>query len=344
MKALKGMLLLITSLGLLGTAYGVESASGSYKVLQKVSLPGDGGWDYVKCDSDNRRLYVSHDTQVLVLDVDSLKIIGKVDGLKRAHGVALVPDLNRGFATSGGTTSVVVFDLKTFKTIAEIKTDEDPDAILYDPASGHIFVFNGDAGLSTVIDPSTAKIIGKIDLGGSPEYAAADGKGFIFNNLEDKSQIVKIDTKSLKVTFRWDLKPGESPAALAIDPVNNRVFSGCHNQLEVVLDTTNGKVIATLPIGGRVDAGWFDAASGTAFSSNGDGTLTVIHEDSPDHFSVVETVKTEPGSRTMAYDAKTDRVFLPTAKFLPTPMPTKNNPKPRGQMVPGTFGLLVVGK
>lgn len=318
-------------------------APGGYKILKKVHLKGDGGWDLLTVDAGNRRLYITHDNKVQALDADTLKVVGTIENVQRPHGVALVPGLNKGFITSGDPGSVVAFDLKTLKRLSEIPASKDADVILYDDATKRIYTFNGDSGNSTVIDPGAEKAVKSIDLGGSPEAAAADGKGNIFDNLADKSMVVKIKTKSLKIVSRWPTAPGVSPTGMAMDADHHRLFIGCRNKLLVVMDSKNGRVVKTLPIGEHVDSTAFDPKSGMIFNSCGDGTLSVIHEDSPNQYHVVENAATEPGARTMAFDAKTGHVFLDTAQTMPV-TPTADNPRPRRKPVPGTFKVLEVGK
>jgi DNA-binding beta-propeller fold protein YncE len=321
-----------------------QEAGGPYRILQKVNLPGDGGFDFLMVDNDNRRLYITHNNSVQVLDTDTLKLVGTVEDVPHPHGVAVLPALGKGYASSGDPGSVVVFDLKTFKHLTEIPTSKDCDVILYDPSTGKVLTFDGDSQNATVIDPATDKVVKTLDLGGAPEVAVSDGKGHLYDNLESKSEILKISAKTMKVLKRWPLAPGESPSGLSMDVENGRLFSGCHNKQLVVMNAKNGKVVQTLPIGDHVDGTYFDPASATVFSSNGDGTLTVIHEDSPDKYTLVQDVKTEPGAKTLAFDPKTGHVFLSTAKFEPAPAPTQDNPKPRKKIVPGTFHILVVGK
>jgi DNA-binding beta-propeller fold protein YncE len=315
-----------------------------YKILQKVPLPGDGGWDYLTVDSANRRVYVAHNNSIQVLDADTLKLVGTVENVAHPHGIVALADLGKGYATSGDPGSVVVFDLKTFKRLSEIPGSKDMDGIIFDPASGKIWTFNGDSSNATVIDPATDKVVQTLDLGGKPEAPVSNGQGLLYDNLESKSTVIEIDAKTMKILKRWPLAPGVSPSGLSMDVTNNRLFSGCHNKLLVVMNAKNGKVIQTLPIGDHVDATYFDPASGTMFSSNGDGTLTVIHEDSPNKYLVVEQFPTEPGARTMAFDSKTGHVFLTTAQMGDAPTPTKEDPKPHRKPVPGTFHLLVIGK
>jgi DNA-binding beta-propeller fold protein YncE len=344
MNKFTALLLSVVLAGLAGGLQAQETGTGGYKVLQKVSLPGDGGFDFLLVDSDARRVYITHNDSVQVLDADTLKLVGTVDKVPHPHGVVILPDLGKGYATSGDPGSVVVFDLKTFQHVAEIPTAKDSDVVIYDKSSGKVMTFNGDSQNSTVIDPTTDKAVTTFDLGGAPEVAAADGKGHIFDNVESKSEVIKIDSKTMKIKKHWPLAPGESPSGFAMDVENNRLFSGCHNKLLVVMNAKNGKVIQTLPIGDHVDGTYFDPVSGNIFVSCGDGTLNVIHEDSPDKYSVVENVPTEEGAKTLAFDSKTGRIFLTTAKREPAPTPTTDNPKPKRKIVPGTFHVLVVGK
>lgn len=344
MNRFKAVLLVGILAGLVGLAGAQESGKSGYKILQKVSLPGDGGYDFLAVDSDNRRVYITHNNSVQVLDADSLKLVGTVENVPHPHGVVFLPELGKGYATSGDPGSVVVFDLKTFKHLTEITTAKDSDVIIYDKPSGKVITFNGDSKNASVIDPNADKLVKTVDLGASPEVAVSDGKGHLFDNLESASEIIKINSKTMKVLKHWPLAPGESPSGLSMDFENNRLFSGCHNKNLVVMNAKNGKVVQTLPIGDHVDGTAFDPASGNVFSSNGDGTLTVIHEDSPDKYSVVENVQTEPGAKTLALDAKTGRIFLTVAKREEKPKPTKDGSKPKAKILPGTFHVLVVGK
>jgi DNA-binding beta-propeller fold protein YncE len=337
-----GCLLLFLSGGLLWVY--ADDVTKPYHILQTVKLPDEGGWDYLKVDADARRLYITHETEVLVLDADTDKIIGKVEGIQGAHGVALARKLGKGFVTSGKSGTVVVFDLKTLKKISEITAQKDADAIVYDTATTQVFTFNGDSENSTVIDAVTDQVVKTLDLGGKPEFAAVDGKGHLFNNLEDKSLVLDIDTQKLEIEHRWPIAPGEAPSGMAMDAGNNRLFIGCRNKLAVIMDAKSGKVIQTLPIGDHIDATYFDPSSGTVFNSCGDGTLSVVQQNSADNYQVVENAKTEPGARTMAFDSKTGHVFLVTAEMGPAPTPTQDNPKPRRKMIPGTFRLLVLGQ
>jgi DNA-binding beta-propeller fold protein YncE len=315
-----------------------------YHLLKKIHLGGEGGWDYLNVDSAARRLYISRGTHVIVLDADSYKVVGDIPDTPGVHGVALAPEFGRGFTSNGRDATVTIFDLKTLKKLGEAKTEAGPDAILYEPVSKRVFTFNGRANSSTAIDAANGNVAGSIPLGGRPEFAVADGKGHIYNNLEDKSEVVEIDARELKILNRWPLAPCESPSGMATDRDHRRLFIGCHNEMMAVMDADNGHVITTVPIGRGVDANRFDPEAGVAFSSNGDGTLTVVREESPEKFSVVENVTTEPGARTMALDTKTHNVFLVTAQFGPPPPPTPERPHPWHTILPDSFELLVFGK
>jgi YVTN family beta-propeller protein len=303
----------------------VAFAEGNYHIVKKIPIPGQGGWDYLIVDEAARRLYVSHGTQVEVLDVDSGKIVGKIPNTLGVHGIAIAPELGRGFVSAGQTSTVTIFDLKTLKTTGEVPTGKKPDGIIYDPATSQVFAFNGGSNSVTVISAADGKVAGTIDLGGGPEFAVADGKGYVFNNLEDQSQVVKINSRKLAVEERWPLAPCEAPSSMAMDRPNRRLFIGCRSKVMVVVDADSGKVITSVPIGDHVDATAFDTDSRLIFNSNGEGTITVVHQDTPDKYSVVETVTTLPRAKTMAFDSSTHQLFLSTAQD-------------------GQFEVLVVGK
>lgn len=286
----------------------------AYSITKKILLPGQGSWDYLTIDESARRLYVTHGTQVEVLDVDSGAIVGKIDNLHGIHGIAIAPELGRGFVTNGQTSSVTVFDLKTLKSIQEVPTGKKPDAIIYDPATFRVFTFNGDGNSATAIEAETGKVAGTVDLGGGPEFAAADGNGFVFNNLEDQGLVVKIVAQKLIVEQRWPTAPCQSPSSMAIDRANRRLFLGCRSKVMAVLNADNGKVITTLPIGDHVDATAYDPSTHLIFNSNGEGTITVIRQDDPDAYTVIDTIKTLPHAKTMALDTKTHRLFLSAAE------------------------------
>jgi len=322
-----------------GSALG---ASG-YHLTATWKLGGEGGWDYLTVDSKAHRLYIARTNRVQVIDTETGALAGEVPGLDGAHGVALAPEFGRGFATSGRSGTVIVFDLQTLKPIgAPVKAGKKPDAIAYDPSTKHVFAFNGGSDDTTVIDAEKAEAIGTVALGGGPEFGVADGKGSVFVNLEDKGELLEIDAHSLKVKNRWSLAPGESPTGLAMDPVKGRLFSGCRNEKLIVLDAGTGKSLGALPIGKGVDAAAFDAGTGLAFASNGDGTLTVISESAtnPGEFRVLENVATKAGSRTAAIDPKTHAIYLAGADFEPAATPKPGEPRSRPKMIPGSFVVL----
>jgi len=320
-----------------------SAAAPGYHLAKEIPLGGEGGWDYLTVDSAARRLYVSHATKVVVVDVDSGKTVGEVGNLSGVHGIAVAADLGRGFISNGRSSMVTIFDLKTLATLSEVKvTGENPDAILYDPATHQVFAFNGRSKDATVLDGKTGKVVGTIALGGKPEFATSDAAGKVFVNIEDVSEVIEIDARSLKVLAHWPLKPCESPSGMAIDRKHHRLLIGCENKMAAVMDNTNGKVVTTVPIGEGVDANGFDPATGLGYSSNGEGTLTVIREETPDRFTVAETVTTRKGARTMALDEKTHTVYLPTAQFGPAPAATPEQPRPRPALLPNTFTVLVV--
>jgi len=320
-------------------------ASGpGYHVIKTYQLGGDGGWDYLTLDVPSRRLFISRATHVMVIDADSGKPVGDIPDTPGVHGIALAPELNRGFVSNGREGTVTIFDFSSLKPITKVKAGDNPDAILYDPATRRVFTFNGRSHDSTAIDAAKGTVLGTIKLDGKPEFAVSDGKGSIYVNIEDKSELTAIDAKKLSVKSTWPLAPCEDPSGLAIDRKHHRLFSGCDNKLMAIVDADNGKVLTTLPIGEGVDATRFDPETGLAFASCGDGHLTVIKEDSKDKFSVAENVETQPGARTMELDSKTHQVFLVTAKFGPPPAPTPEQPHPRRTILPDSFVVLVVGR
>jgi len=321
-------------------------AAGSYKLVKSIPLAGDGGWDYLTADSDNRRLYVSHGTEVDVLNLDSEAMIGKIPNTNGVHGIALANDLGRGFISDGRDNQVTIFDLKTLAIISTVKAGTNPDGILYDPFSKRVFAFNGRSKDMTAIDAATGRDAGTMQLGGKPEFPATDGNGNVFVNIEDKSELVRFDPKTLEVKNRWTLGPQcDSPSGLAIDTSNRRLFPVCDNKVMAIVDADSGKVITTIPTGAGTDAAAFDPGTKLVFASNGqDATLTVIQEDSPDRYRVVQNAKTQRGARTMALDLRTHKVYLSTADFGPAPAPTADNPRPRPKILPGTFRLLVMSQ
>jgi len=319
-----------------------------YRVVKKLEIGGEGRWDLFAIDSRTKRLYVPRSDHVIVIDADSGAVLDRIDDTEGVHGVALVPELERGFTSDGRDGAMTVFDLKTFAVLGKVKAGTNPDAIVYDPASRRVFCFNGRGNDVTAVDAavdlSKEGVTDRLELGGKPELAVADGKGQVFVNLEDTSEVVRFDAKTLRITARWPLKPGEGPTGLAIDVERHRLFSACDNRKMVVLDAETGKVLATPAIGDGVDGAAFDPATGTAFSSNGDGTLTAVRETSPGTFEVVQTLATQRGARTMALDPTTHRIYLPTAEFGPAPTPTPGQQRQRPSIVPGSFAILVADR
>ena len=318
----------------------VPNASGYH--LEATWKPGgDGGWDYLNFDPATRRLYVTRADRVQVIDGDKGTLLGEVLGLDGGHGVALVPEFSRGFATSGKSGTAVVFDLQTLKAVGEpIPVGKKPDAIVYEPATKHVFAFNGESNDASVIDAATAKVVATIPLGGGPEFAAVDGEGTLFLNLEDKNETLAIDARTNTVLHRWPLAPGETPTGLAFNPVKHRLYAGCRNEQTVVLDADTGAVLVSLPIGKGVDACAFDPATSFAFASCGDGTLAVVKEERAGEFHVVGNVPTKKGARTMALDPATHAIYLAAADYEPTPTPADGGERTRPKMIPGSFVIL----
>lgn len=335
----------ISILSLSLAAVAVAAAGPGYHVIKSYKVGGEGGWDYLTVDASARRFYISRGTHVIVLDADSGKNVGEIPDTPGVHGIALAPELGKGFVSNGREGTVTVFDIKTLAPIgSKIKVGENPDAILYEPATKRVFTFNGRSQDSTAIDAASGKVLGTIKLDGKPEFAASDAKGEVFVNIEDKSELTVIDPSKLEVKTKWPLTPCTEPSGLAIDRKNRRLFVGCDNKMMAVVDADSGKVLATPAIGEGVDATAYDDETGLAFASCGEGVLTVVKEDSPEKFSVVENVKTEPGARTMALDTKTHNVFTVTAKFGPPPAATADNPHPRRTILPETFEVIVLSK
>ena len=314
-----------------------KERSSGYHVARTIAVGGDEGWDYVSVDSDARRVYVSHGSRVVVLDADSGAVTGVVSDTQGVHGIAFATDFGRGFTSNGRANTVTIFDLKTLSTLGTVKAGINPDAIVYDAGTKRIFTMNGRSHDATAIDAANGIALGTVPLGGKPEFAVSDGKGRIFVNIEDKSELVEFDPLKLAVLHRWPLAPCQEPSGLAMDRENRRLFAGCANKIMAVVDADTGKVIATPAIGEGVDANGFDPATGFAFASNGDGTLTVVHEDSLDKFTVVDNVPTKPSARTLGLDLKTHNIYLPAADFE-TPAPGER----RGKMRSDSFVILTV--
>ena len=317
-----------------------KSLSG-YHLVKTVKIGGEGGWDYLIVDEVARRLYVSHATKVHVLNADTLATVGEVLNTEGVHGIAIASEFGKGYTSNGRTANVSIFDLKTLKVLEQVPVGENPDSIRYDPFSKKVFTFNGRSHDSSVIDAATGKVVATIPLGGKVEFSVTDGKGRVYVNNEDKSEVDVIDSKKLKLIAQWPIAPGESPTGLALDNKNHRLFSVTRNKFMIVLDANNGKILASLSIGQGCDGAGFDPETQLAFSSNGsDGTLTIVHEESPTVFKILDTVQTKRGARTMTVDPETHAVFLPTAEFGPTPAPTADQPRPRPSILPDTFVIL----
>jgi DNA-binding beta-propeller fold protein YncE len=299
--------------------------STGYKVIKKIPVPGDGGWDYLNVDSDAHRLYVSHGTRVEVIDLEAEKVDGQIGGTDGVHGIAIASEFGRGYTSNGHTNNATAFDLKTLKVLVQVATGSKPDAIIYDPASKRVFAFNGDGNSATAINAADGKVAGTVDLGGGPEFANADGKGTVFVNLEEQNMVVAFDSQNLRVLNKWPLAPCQTPTAMAMDRKNRRLFVGCRSKVAAIVNADTGKVVQTLPIGDHVDAAAFDPDAGLVFFSNGDGTISVLHQDSPDAYTVVDTIHTAPKAKTMTFDPATKRLYLSTAEA-------------------GQFEILVVGK
>ncbi|HZZ17423.1 MAG TPA: YncE family protein [Candidatus Sulfotelmatobacter sp.] len=335
--------ILLFALSVLGLQ--LFAAGQDLRVIKTYKLGGDGGWDYLTVDPESHHLFISRSTHVMVVDSETGKPVGDIPDTPGVHGIALADDLGRGFTSNGREGTVSIFDLKTLKPISKVQSvGENPDAILFDPATKRVFTFNGRSHNSTAIDAATGNIVGKIELGGKPEFGVSTGEGELFVNLEDKSELLALDPKNLKVKSTWPLAPCESPSGLALDKENRRLFVGCDNKMMAVVNADTGKVITTLPIGDGVDADRFDPVNKLAFASCGEGVLTVVKEESPDKFSVAQNVKTERGARTMELDTKTHKIYLVTAKFGPPPAVTAEQSHPRPSILPDTFEVLVVGK
>lgn len=323
----------------------VTAPGSGYHVVDRWKPGGEGGWDYLTIDAQAHRLYFGRSTRVQVLDTRDGRLIGELPDTPGIHGVALVSSLGRGFTSNGRDSSVTIFDLATLKPISRVQVGRNPDAILYEPTTKRVFTMNAGSDDATAIDAKSGAVVGRIALGGRPEFAVADGKGGMFVNLEDSSAVESIDPRDLKVRARWPLAPGEEPSGLAIDVAHGRLFSVCSNKTMVVLDAATGKVLATPAIGEGPDGAAFDPGTGLAFSSNGGtGTLTVVHEDAPGRFTPLGDVPTEPRARTLALDPATHRIYLATAKFGEAPAPTAEQPRPRRPMIPGSFEILVLDR
>lgn len=336
------MALRLAVAGLLGLLVAGTAAAQDYKKVREIPIGGEGGWDILTIDSAAHRLYLAHSSKVEVIDLEKNIVAGEIADTPGVHDFIPVPELGRGFSSNGKEAKASMVDLKTLKTISKIDTGEGPDAMAYDAKHGELYVFNHKGNSATVIDARAGKVIATIPLGGSPEFAVADeAGGRIYCNIEDKSEVVAIDTAKHEVIARWPLAPGEEPSGIAFDAAHHRLFSTCHNGLMTMLDTESGKVVATAPIGKGPDSGAFDAKTQLAFASCGDGTTTIAKEETPNKLTVVQTLQTERGARTMALDPATQRIYLPTAQFESMPTPAPGAPRTRPKIVPNTFKLLV---
>ena len=336
MRAFSSIIAALTLLLSGAAAAPAAAQSGGYSLAHRYTLGGDGGWDYLTLDPSGGRLFIGRQRRIMVVDPDRGTVLAEIPGFQRAHGVALDPSTEHGFATSGGDSTVVMFDLKTLEVLKRTTAAVDCDAILYDPASKRVFTLNGDAHSASVIDPETGERIGTVPLGAKPEFGVSDGGGHVYANLESTSEVAEIDAGAMKVTRRWSIEPCESPSGLAIDVTHHRIFSVCHSQVMGISDTEAGRLVATVPIGANVDAARFDPGTQLAFASNGDGTLTVVHEDSPDRYRVVQTIRTMEGARTMELNPSDHRLYTVSAKFAPPSFPGSR----RRSVVPGSFTLL----
>jgi len=330
------LLILITGLNLRG-----QNAKSEYSIIKKIHLPGNGGWDYLTVDEAGARLFVSHSTVVQVVDLKTGQLAGTINETPGVHGIAIAPDLNKAFISVGRNASVKVINLQTLELIKDVKiTGQNPDAIMYDQFSKKVFTFNGGSANATVLEASTNEVIATIALEGKPEFPVSDGKGTIYVNIEDKSLISVIDIKSMKVEKSWPITPGEEPSGLALDNETHRLFSVCSNKLMVVIDALDGHVVTTLPIGYGCDGVKFDPGLKRAYSSNGEGTMTVVQEINKDSYKVLENVTTMSGARTLAVDTKSHHVYMPSAEFNPAPEATSENPRPRRTPKPDSFVVM----
>ena len=349
MKRSSVFLVVLGLCALVAGAYVFGAAPSGYHLLKKIpfgAAPGDLEYfDYITFDAATRKVYLSHGTEVKVLNADSGAVVGTISGLKRSHGVVALNDLGRGYITDGGTGEVVIFDLKTLKITGQVKAGGDPDSILYDPASKRLFAFNGGTHDVTVIDPATGTVVKTIPMGGAPEQGVADGKGMIYDNLEDTNEVVALDTRSLTIKSRWKVAPAGQPVTMAMDREHRRLFIGGRNpKLFVMMNADTGKIIGqATPIGDRVDTTIFDPETGMIASATREGTIHIFHEDTPDTYSVVETVKTEFGAKTLAHDPKTHNLYTDTSDFGPAPAPTAKQANPQPVAKPGTFRVLIYG-
>ena len=331
-------------LGLIAFCEATVVAQEPYKFLNEIPIGGEGGWDILTIDSAASRLYLSHATKVVVVDLNKNAVLGEIADTPGVHAFMPVPELQRGFSSNGKESKSSVVDLKTLSTTSKIDTGQNPDAIAYEPRRGEVYIFNHTGNSATVIDAKQAKVVATIPLGGGPEFAVADSAaGRVYCNLEDKNEVAVIDATKHEVVARWSVAPGTEPSGIALDAAHHRLFATCHNKMMAMLDTETGKVIATVPIGAGVDGCAFDDSTQLAFASCGDGTTTIAKEETPEKLTVVQTLKTELRARTIALDSKTHRIYLPSAQFQPPPSPAPGASPARPTIVPNTLKLLVYG-
>ena len=342
---MKSAACVLASLALAGPLPAAGPSTSGHRVVTSFPVGGDGGWDYLTVDAASRRVFVSRGTHVAVVDADSGKVVGDIPGTEGVHGIALAPELKKGFTSNGRAGTVTVFDLGSLAVTATIKaTGENPDAILYEPVSKRVFTFNGRGKNVTAIDAASGAVVGTLPVGGKPEFAVSDAAGVVYVNIEDTAEVVAFDAKSLAVKGRWKLASCEEPTGLALDPKSRRLFAGCSgNKTLSIMSAADGKAIGTAPIGDGCDGVAFDPSTGLVFASNGEGTLTVLRETAPGTYGAVETVPTKKSARTLALDPATHRILLPAARFEPPPSPSPDNPRPRPVAVAGSFEILVVG-
>jgi len=325
----------------------VSFAAGAFRILKRIPIAGDGGWDYITADTEGRRLYVPHDTEVVVIDLNTGAVIGTIGGQRDSHGVAVASDVGKGFISASDPGSVTIFDLKTLAVLAKVRVGDDPNGIIYDPHTQRVFSADRKSKRMTAIDAKSGKIVATtMDLAGRTEHLAADRKGHVFLNMQDLGRLLKLDAKDLKVLANWTVDGCGQPSSMDMDRAHDRVFIGCRSGEFAVVDGNSGKIVATQPIGPGVDALEFDASKSLIYVSTGggDGALSIFHEDSADTYSLVQNVRTLPGARTMALDHKTGIVYLPVADVGPAPAATTGTPRPRRVIVPGTFSVIAVGQ
>jgi DNA-binding beta-propeller fold protein YncE len=345
-----GQLVLCAVFVCIGSFAAAQASKSGYRLVQKITFDAAPGatreyFDYIFVDSAARRAYLSHGADVKVVDADSGKPVGIVEGFKQNHGIAVASEFGRGYVTDSAQGKVIVFDLKTLKVTGEAKAEKDADCVIYDPASKQVFTMNGDAHNSTAIDAKTGNVVGTVDLGGQPEFAVADGKGMIYINLENTNEVVAVDAAALTVKSRWPVAPVGGPTGIAMDTAHRRLFSAGRNpQMLAVLNADTGKVIQSFPITAGVDAVAYDPGTGMIFVPTREGVIHIFHEDAPDTFSAVDTITTEYGAKTLGLDTKTHKLFVDTADFGPAPAATAGQPNPRRPAIPGTFHALVYGR